>query len=158
MTNPLLGERGAAATYGPQKGASPSQVHKLDAALAKYANHLSQVTGRDERETPGAGAAGGTAFGLLSVGDRFRSVRLVPGVEVVMDETGLRDKLEGADLVLTGEGRIDAQTRSGRPRSASPSSRTRPASPCIAVGGGVTPRGSTRWPGWRSSCPSASSR
>src|SRR4029079_11388176 len=91
VTNPLLGPRGAAATYGPQKGATPEQVAELDARLGSYANALHWATGRDERETPGAGAAGGTAFGLLSIGDRFRSIHLVPGVEVVMEETHLRE-------------------------------------------------------------------
>ena len=85
VTNPLLGPTGAAATYGPQKGATPEQVADLDARLARYADGLRSVTGRDERETPGAGAAGGTAFGLLSIADRFWSVRLVPGVDVVME-------------------------------------------------------------------------
>src|SRR5687767_8241564 len=107
VTNPLLGPTGAAATYGPQKGATPAQVSALDRALDRYAHWLIRATGRDERTTPGSGAAGGTAFGLLSVADRFRSVRLVPGVEVVMEETGLGEKLTGADLVITGEGRID---------------------------------------------------
>ncbi|HET7181728.1 MAG TPA: glycerate kinase, partial [Candidatus Limnocylindrales bacterium] len=114
VTNPLLGPTGAAATYGPQKGAAPGDVAVLDARLAAYAERLIAATGRDERLTPGAGAAGGTAFGLLSIANRFRSVTLVPGVEVVMEETGLERKLAGADLVLTGEGRIDAQTAFGK--------------------------------------------
>jgi glycerate kinase len=141
VTNPLLGPTGAAATYGPQKGASPDQVAQLDAALARYADSLLSATERDERDTPGAGAAGGTAFGLLSLGDRFASIRLVPGVEVVMDETGLRDKLDGADLVITGEGRIDAQTAFGK--TALGVARLAHASGvrCIAVGGGVEPEG-----------------
>ncbi|HUG30554.1 MAG TPA: glycerate kinase [Candidatus Limnocylindria bacterium] len=137
VTNPLLGPRGAAATYGPQKGAKPEQVPELDAALSRYADGLHAATGRDERETPGAGAAGGTAFGLLSVADRFRSVRLVPGVDVVMDETGLRDKLAGADLVITGEGRIDAQTAFGKTALGVARLAAAAGVRCIAVGGGV---------------------
>jgi glycerate kinase len=141
VTNPLLGPRGAAATYGPQKGASPDQVVELNAALARYAEAVGAATGRDERETPGAGAAGGTAFGLLSVADHFRSVRLVPGVEVVMEETGLRDKVRGADLVLTGEGRIDAQTAFGKTALGVAKLAREAGVTCIAVGGGVEPEG-----------------
>jgi glycerate kinase len=141
VTNPLLGPRGAAATYGPQKGATPEQVAQLDAALGRYAEGMRAATGRDERETPGAGAAGGTAFGLLSVADRFSSVRLVPGVEVVMEETRLREKLEGADLVITGEGRIDAQTAFGKTALGVAQLAHASGVRCIAVGGGVEPEG-----------------
>jgi glycerate kinase len=143
VTNPLLGPTGAAATYGPQKGATPAQVALLDRALEGYAEMLVAATGRDERLTPGAGAAGGTAFGLLSIGDRFRSVRLVPGVEVVMEETGLREKVAGADLVITGEGRIDAQTAFGKTALGVAQLAREAGVPCIAVGGGVEPEGET---------------
>jgi glycerate kinase len=141
VTNPLLGSTGAAATYGPQKGATPAQVAQLDAALSRFAEGLRKATGRDERETPGAGAAGGTAFGLLSVAASFRSVRLVPGVEVVVEETGLRDKLAGADLVITGEGRIDAQTAFGKTALGVAQLAKVAGVACIAVGGGVTAEG-----------------
>jgi glycerate kinase len=137
VTNPLLGPHGAAATYGPQKGASPAQVAELDAALARYADGLRAATGRDERATPGAGAAGGTAFGLLSIAASVRSIRLVPGVEVVMDETGLREKLAGADLVITGEGRIDAQTAFGKTALGVAKVAQAAGVQCIAVGGGI---------------------
>ena len=141
VTNPLLGPQGAAATYGPQKGATPGQVAQLDARLERYADALRAATGRDERDTAGAGAAGGTSFGLLSIGDRFRSVRLVPGVEVVMEETGLREKVAGADLVLTGEGRIDAQTAFGKTALGVARLAREAGVPCVAVGGGVEPEG-----------------
>lgn len=141
VTNPLLGERGAAATYGPQKGASPAQVAELDARLAVYATLLREATGRDERATPGAGAAGGTAFGLLSIGDRFGSVELVPGVDVVMAEADLEGKLARARLVLTGEGRIDAQTAYGKTALGVARRAEAAGVPCIAVGGGVEPAG-----------------
>jgi glycerate kinase len=84
VTNPLLGERGAAATYGPQKGATPDDVPMLDARLAGWADALETATGRRERDTPGAGAAGGVGFGLLSLADRFASLSLEPGVDLVM--------------------------------------------------------------------------
>ena len=141
VTNPLLGPTGAAATYGPQKGATPDQVNQLDAALAAYADRMLSATERDERDTPGAGAAGGTAFGLLSAAERFASVRLVPGVEVVMEETGLQEKLEGADLVITGEGRIDAQTAFGKTALGVAKQAHASGVRCIAVGGGVEPEG-----------------
>ena len=141
VTNPLLGPTGAAATYGPQKGATPGDVATLDARLAAYADRLAAATGRDERLTPGAGAAGGTAFGLLSIADRFKSVALVPGVNVVMDETGLRAKVATADLVLTGEGRIDAQTAFGKTALGVAQLARAAGVRCIAVAGGVEPAG-----------------
>lgn len=141
VTNPLLGEHGAAATYGPQKGAGPAQVAELDRRLGRYADSLDAATGTAERESPGAGAAGGTGFGLLSLRDRFRSLELVPGVELVMDETDLAGKLAGADLVLTGEGRIDAQTGFGKTALGVARRAAAADVPCIAVGGGVTPEG-----------------
>ncbi len=141
VSNPLLGSMGAAATYGPQKGATPALVAQLDAALALYADGVRDATGRDERETPGAGAAGGTAFGLLSIADRFRSVRLIPGVEVVTEETGLREKLANADVVITGEGRIDAQTAFGKTALGVAQLAHAAGVACIAVGGGVTAEG-----------------
>jgi glycerate 2-kinase len=141
VTNPLLGERGAAAVYGPQKGATPDEVQRLDAWLAAYADRLEAATGCRERDTPGAGAAGGTAFGLLCLRDRFRSLELVPGVDVVTEEADLEGKLQRADLVITGEGRIDAQTAFGK-TALGVAIRARAAGvACIAVGGGVEPDG-----------------
>jgi glycerate kinase len=141
VSNPLLGPRGAAATYGPQKGATPADVAALDASLTRYADRLATESGREERETPGAGAAGGTAFGLLSVAAHFHSVQLVSGVEVVMAETGLRDKLAGADLVITGEGRIDSQTAYGKTALGVAQLARTAGVACIAVGGGIDPAG-----------------
>jgi glycerate kinase len=141
VTNPLLGERGAAATYGPQKGAGPDQVAELDRRLARYASALEEAAGRSERDSPGAGAAGGTGFGLLCLRDRLRSLELVPGVELVMDETDLAGKLAGADLVVTGEGRVDAQTAFGKTALGVAQRAAAARVPCLAVGGGVTPEG-----------------
>jgi glycerate 2-kinase len=141
VDNPLLGERGAAATYGPQKGASPEDVAVLDARLARFADALETATGRRERDTPGAGAAGGTGFAMLSLTDRLESLDLVPGVELVMDETDLAGKLETADLVITGEGRIDEQTAYGKTALGVARRAAAAGVRCIAVGGGVTPEG-----------------
>ncbi len=141
VTNPLLGELGAAATYGPQKGASSAQVAELDAALAHYADLLEAATGRRVRDDPGAGAAGGTTFGLLAVADRFRSFDVRPGVELVMELTGFADALATADLVLTGEGRIDRQTAFGKTALGVARQARSAGVPCVAFGGGVEPEG-----------------
>jgi glycerate kinase len=141
VSNPLLGASGAAATYGPQKGATPEDVERLDRDLSAFADALEAATGRQERDTPGAGAAGGTGFGLLCLRERFRSLELVPGVEVVMDAADLEGKLARADLVITGEGRIDAQTAFGKTALGVAGAARAAGVPCIAVGGGVTPEG-----------------
>lgn len=141
VTNPLLGDSGSAATYGPQKGASPADVLALDARLRRWADALEAVTTRRERDTPGAGAAGGTAFGLLCVGDRFRLLELVPGVDLVVQETGLEAMLASADLVITGEGRIDAQTAFGKTALGVARLAQAAGVRCFAVGGGVEPEG-----------------
>ena len=141
VANPLLGPTGAAAVYGPQKGAHPACVALLDAWLARWADALEAAAGRAERDTPGAGAAGGLGFGLLCLRDRLHSLELVPGVELVMAETDLDAKLAGADLVLTGEGRIDAQTAFGKTALGVARRAAAAGLPCIAVGGGVEPEG-----------------
>lgn len=141
VTNPLLGPRGAAATYGPQKGAGPDDVATLDARLARFADALEAASGRRERDAPGAGAAGGTGFALLCLADRFASVDLVPGIELVMDETDLAGKLATADLVVTGEGRIDEQTAFGKTALGVARRAAEAGVPCIAVGGGVNQGG-----------------
>ncbi|MGC5232363.1 glycerate kinase [Streptomyces albogriseolus] len=106
VDNPLTGPKGAAAVYGPQKGASPEDVERLDAALA----HLVKVLDASAlAASPGAGAAGGIGFGVLLVGARFR-----PGIEVMLDVLGFASALERADLVITGEGSLDEQTLHGK--------------------------------------------
>lgn len=141
VTNPLLGARGAAATYGPQKGARPDDVAELDRRLDRYADALEGATGRVERETPGAGAAGGTGFGLLCLVDRFASLELVPGIDVVMAAADFDGKLSRATVVITGEGRIDAQTAFGKTALGVARRAAAASVPCIAVGGGVEPDG-----------------
>jgi glycerate kinase len=107
VDNPLLGPKGAAAVYGPQKGASPGDVAALDAALMRYAEVLGASA---EAEAPGAGAAGGVGFGaLVGLGAAFR-----PGIEVLLDVLGFADALARADLVITGEGSLDEQTLHGK--------------------------------------------
>jgi glycerate 2-kinase len=141
VTNPLLGEFGAAATYGPQKGADAADVRRLDGNLARYADILEAAVGRALREAPGAGAAGGASFGLMAIADRFRSFEVRPGVEVVMELVGFESRLEGCRLVLTGEGRLDAQTAYGK-TAMGVARRARAAGrPVVCFGGGVTPEG-----------------
>ncbi|MFF4223824.1 glycerate kinase [Streptomyces abikoensis] len=107
VDNPLTGPRGAAAVYGPQKGASAADVAALDAALARYARLLD---GGRHAVSPGAGAAGGLGYGALAgLGAAFR-----PGIEVMLDVLGFRAAVAGADLVITGEGSLDEQTLHGK--------------------------------------------
>ena len=110
VTNPLCGQRGASVVFGPQKGATPEQVQQLDANLAHYADVVKAQLGKDVRDLPGAGAAGGLGAGLMI----FTHAVLQRGIEIVIEHTGLKQKLEGADLVFTGEGGIDFQTKFGK--------------------------------------------
>jgi len=110
VDNPLCGTRGASAIYGPQKGATPEAVLELDAALGNLARVAALATGRNVAELPGAGAAGGLGAGLLW----YTPARLRPGVEIVLEATGFEAMVRGADLVITGEGRTDAQTAMGK--------------------------------------------
>lgn len=141
VSNPLLGDHGAAAIYGPQKGATPAQVLELDARNAAWADTLEQRTGRRERDTPGAGAAGGVGFALLAVQDQFGSFALRPGVDLVVDATGFDAKLARATVVITGEGRVDAQTGFGKTALGVAKRAQAAGVPCIAIGGGVEVEG-----------------
>jgi glycerate 2-kinase len=141
VSNPLLGPDGAAAVYGPQKGATRELVATLDERLARFADALEAATGRRERDTPGAGASGGLGFGLLCLAGHLASLRLEPGIDVVMGEAGFHIALETADLVITGEGRIDAQTAYGKTALGVAMRAHAAGVPCIAVGGGVTADG-----------------
>lgn len=113
VDNPLTGPKGAAAVYGPQKGASPDDVETLDTALAHFAKVLEGEAGPKAAEqhqaSPGAGAAGGIGYGALLLGARFR-----PGIEVMLDVLGFAPALDRADLVITGEGSLDEQTLHGK--------------------------------------------
>jgi glycerate 2-kinase len=141
VSNPLLGEHGAAATYGPQKGADAGQVAELERNLRRYADVMEATVGRTLRYQPGTGAAGGAVFGLLAVADRFRSLAVAPGVDVTMDLAGFAVRLAEADLVLTGEGLVDAQTGYGK-TALGVAERARAAGvPAVCVAGGVLPEG-----------------
>ncbi|MBM3499096.1 MAG: glycerate kinase [Armatimonadetes bacterium] len=110
VDNPLYGERGAAAVYGPQKGATPEMVTRLDAGLRRFAEVVERDLGMSVADLPGAGAAGGLGAGLVA----FCGATLEPGVGIVLEAVGLEEKLQGAEAVFTGEGRIDFQTAFGK--------------------------------------------
>ncbi|MFZ5814416.1 MAG: glycerate kinase [Bacillota bacterium] len=110
VDNPLTGPRGAAAVFGPQKGATPEMVAQLDAALARWAEVLRRELGCDVEEMPGAGAAGGLGAGLVAI----LGATLRRGVEIVVDAVKLTERMAGADLCLTGEGGTDFQTVRGK--------------------------------------------
>lgn len=129
VTNPLCGLEGASAVFGPQKGADPTQVALLDAALRHFAEVVNEWMGLDLLEMPGAGAAGGLGAGLVA----FCGAALRPGFEVVSAAVRLADSLTGADIVLTGEGRLDAQTRSGKGVCGVAALAREHGSPCIAA-------------------------
>ena len=109
VTNPLCGERGATAIFGPQKGVATERVAEIDATLARFAPLAERAIGRGVKDRPGAGAAGGLGFALLLLGGELRS-----GAEVVADSLGLDAALDGAHWLITGEGRTDRQTLLGK--------------------------------------------
>lgn len=110
VDNPLCGERGASAIFGPQKGATPQDVKVLDAALAHCASVCAQTLEKDMQNTPGAGAAGGTGYAALT----FFDAQFRPGVALVAELTKLEEAMKSADLVITGEGKLDAQVMHGK--------------------------------------------
>ncbi|MFE6865561.1 glycerate kinase [Kitasatospora sp. NPDC057692] len=110
VDNPLLGPRGAAAVYGPQKGASGDDLVVLEEGLARFADLVGSTVGRDVRDAPGAGAAGGVGFAALAL----LGAAMRPGIELLLDLLGFDEAVRGASLVVTGEGCLDAQTLHGK--------------------------------------------
>ncbi|KOY14348.1 glycerate kinase [Paenibacillus xylanivorans] len=133
VTNPLCGEHGASRVFGPQKGATPKMVQLLDANLSHYADVVQQQLHKDIRDVPGAGAAGGLGAGLLI----FTQAVLRKGIEIVIEYTGLRDKLVHADVVFTGEGGIDFQTKFGKTPYGVARAAKDAGKPVIAIAGYV---------------------
>lgn len=133
VDNPLCGPQGASQIFGPQKGASPEQVRQLDAALAHFATVAAATLGRDVREQPGAGAAGGVGFAALA----FLQATFRPGIEVVAELVGLEGALIGADLAVTGEGRLDGQTLRGKTPAGVLRLAQRHGVPVLAVAGSL---------------------
>lgn len=135
VRNPLLGPEGASAIYGPQKGATPAMVAELDAALGRYADVVERFVGRNVRDVPGAGAAGGLGAGLIA----FLDAQLRSGAELVLGAARFAERLGSADLVITGEGRIDAQSVYGKLTQAVVDAATAAGVPVAIVAGGTGP-------------------
>jgi len=136
VDNPLLGPNGAAAVFGPQKGAGPPEVEQLEAALTVWARLVADATGSDLTDRPSAGAAGGTGFAALAL----LAAELRPGIELVLDLVGFDERLDGADLVITGEGSLDEQSLAGKAPVgvAQAAARANPPIPVVAVAGRTT--------------------
>lgn len=135
VTNPLNGLEGASAIYGPQKGATLAQVAELDAALTNYATIIQRDVGRDVALIAGAGAAGGLGAGLLAFGGP--QPRLLRGADFVLEAVALRERLAVTDLVMTGEGRLDAQVAYGKLTGTLAQTASTDGVPVICVAGGV---------------------
>lgn len=110
VNNPLCGENGSTYVYGPQKGVTEDMKKTLDEAMAHFARVTSETLENDYMNTPGAGAAGGLGYAFLA----YTGVALTPGIELILDAVGLEEELSGADVVVTGEGRLDFQTAMGK--------------------------------------------
>ena len=133
VDNPLLGPTGAAAVYAPQKGASAGDVPVLEAGLARWADVAEQTCGRSARDAAGAGAAGGLGFAALL----FLGAQLRPGIALMLDMLSFGEQLDGARLVITGEGALDAQTLHGKAPAgvAHAAAAHNPAVPVVAIAG-----------------------
>jgi len=144
VTNPLTGPNGASHVFGPQKGANPEMVDFLDEALSHYADILKRDLNSDLEEVPGAGAAGGLGAGLLA----FTNSEMRSGVEIVVDYTELKEKVRDADIVVTGEGQIDFQTKFGKTPIgvAKATKAVNPDATVIAIAGSVGEKISELYP------------
>jgi glycerate 2-kinase len=135
VDNPLLGPEGASVVFGPQKGATPAMVAQLDENLAHFAELITRDLHKDIAAVPGAGAAGGMGAALLA----FLDAEVRPGIEILIEATGLKRALEGADLVITGEGRIDGQTGLGKTPVGVARVAKEQGIPVIAIAGSLAP-------------------
>lgn len=135
VTNPLCGENGATYIYGPQKGVTDDMKESLDQAMEHYASVAADTLGQDHAEAPGAGAAGGLGFALLS----FLNAELTPGIRLILDAVGLEEELKDTDVVITGEGRLDHQTAMGKAPVGVAELAKKYGATVIAFAGSVTP-------------------
>ena len=134
VSNPLTGTQGASAVFGPQKGASPEMVRHLDQWLARYAETAAAAVADADPEYPGSGAAGGLGFALRT----FLHAELMPGVDLVLDFTGMEEIVKDADILITGEGQIDRQTVMGKAPSGIAKLGKKYRIPVLAFSGSVT--------------------
>ena len=135
VDNPLFGENGAAYIYAPQKGADAAMVKQLDAGLINFASVVSKHLGRELWNSPGAGAAGGLGFGFVS----FLNATLKPGIDIITEEIGLDRDMKDAELVITGEGRLDFQSSMGKTPCGVAKIAASYGVPVIALAGGISP-------------------
>ena len=133
VDNPLLGERGASAVFGPQKGATDADVATLDRALGHFADLTAKALGKDDRALPGAGAAGGMGFAAHC----FLNATLTPGIEMIMQQANFAQLLNDADLVITGEGRLDGQSLAGKTPIGVSRAAKRQGKPVIVLAGSL---------------------
>ena len=131
VSNPFYGPNGAAYVYGPQKGADEAMVKMLDDGLKNLAEVLLKLTGKDIAEVPGAGAAGGIAGGLMAA----LNASLKPGIDMVLEASNIRSEIDNADLVITGEGRLDDQSLQGKVIGTVAAMAVKQGIPCIAFCG-----------------------
>ncbi len=110
VVNPLCGAQGCSAIYGPQKGATPDMISQMDGWLCNYGELTKAVSAKADMEAPGAGAAGGLGFAFVA----YTNATLRSGIQIVLDETNIEEEIKAADIVVTGEGRLDAQTVMGK--------------------------------------------
>lgn len=143
VDNPLLGERGAAAIFGPQKGASSEMVKKLETGLRKWADLLSKSSGLDLAQIEGMGAAGGVALPLVA----YLGATLVPGADFILNELDFENKVKWSDLVITGEGSLDEQTLNNKAPYAVAKMAHKHNKPVIAIGGKVETEASSAFDG-----------
>jgi len=134
VENPLCGKKGAAYVFGPQKGATPVMVKNLDKNLKHFAGIIKKELRKDVMKLKGAGAAGGLGAGLVA----FTGAKLKSGVDIVVEATGLEKHLKGADLCITGEGRVDFQTAFGKTPSGVAKAARKQKVQTIAIGGALT--------------------
>lgn len=134
VNNPLIGERGASAIFGPQKGATPKMISQLDNCLGHFADIVERDLGKQIKDVPGAGAAGGLGGGLLA----FLPAELKRGVDIVIEATGLSDLVHDADLAITGEGKIDGQTVFGKTPIGVAKTAKKYGIPVIGIAGNVS--------------------
>ena len=131
VDNPLCGPQGSAAVFGPQKGLSPEQIPVHNSAMGHFAEVIKRDLGMDVAHIPGAGAAGGLGAGVMA----FLGARLVPGVEMLLDNVGMDELVKDAALVITGEGRIDGQSASGKVPVGVSRRAKKAGVPCVALCG-----------------------
>jgi glycerate 2-kinase len=131
VDNPLLGPRGAAAVFGPQKGAAPQQVETLERDLRHWSQLVANSTGRDDAQRAGAGAAGGTGFAALAL----CNAAIKPGIELILDLIDFERRIAGTDLVVTGEGSLDEQSLAGKAPVGVARAAVRAGIPVVAVAG-----------------------